>query len=66
MAKKIEKSLESIDFESSHKLETFYTSSLENGTEIEDEIHKAPKLSEVKLTEADMEEVKYYEELLRN
>ena len=64
-AKKVEESLNSIDFESSHKLETFYTSSLSNGTQIEDEIHKAPKLCEVELTEADIKEVKYNEELLR-
>ena len=64
-AKKVKDSLDSIDFEASHKLETFYTSSLSNATDIEDEIHKSPKLCEVELTEAEMNEVKYYEELLR-
>merc|ERR1711970_774147 len=64
-AKKVQDSMDSIDFEAGHKLETFYTNSLAKGPVIEDEIHNTPQLPEVELTEKDMEEVRYYEEMLR-
>jgi len=64
-AKKVQDSMDSIDFEAGHKLETFYTISLAKGPGVEDEIHNTPQLPEVELTEKDMEEVRYYEEMLR-
>jgi len=62
--KEIDQKLETIDAESEHQLETFYTKFLSDGPPVEDEINNTPKFDE-KLTKADMEEVKYYEELLR-
>ena len=62
--KEIDHKLETIDAESEHQLETFYTKFLSDGHPVEDEINNTPKFDE-KLTKADMEEVKYYEELLR-
>jgi len=63
-AKEINQKLETIDFESEHQLETFYTKFLSEGSPVEDEINNTPKFEE-KLTDADKEEVKHYEELLR-
>ena len=63
-AKEINQKLETIDFESEHQLETFHIKFLSEGPPVEDEINNTPKFDE-KLTEADLEEVKHYEELLR-
>jgi len=62
--KEVEQNLDSIESESEHHLQTFYTSHLSKGPPVEDEINNTPNLDE-KLTAADLEEVKYYEELLR-
>merc|ERR1712042_11157 len=63
--KKVEDSLDYIDIESDHQLETFYTSSLSMGPAVDDEINNTPTLPEVKLTDDDLKEVEYYEELLK-
>eukprot|EP00092_Neocalanus_flemingeri_P033641 GFUD01036572.1.p1 GENE.GFUD01036572.1~~GFUD01036572.1.p1 ORF type:complete len:1125 (+),score=251.74 GFUD01036572.1:63-3437(+) len=63
-AKEINQKLEAIDHESEQQLETFYVKFLSEGPPVEDEINHTPKFDE-KMTEADMEEVKYYEEMLR-
>jgi len=63
--KKVEDSLDYIDIESDHQLETFYTSSLSMGPAVDDEINNTPTLPEVKLTNDDLKEVEYYEELLK-
>ena len=57
-------SLCSIEQESESQLETFYTKFLSDGPPVEDEINNEPNI-EFKMTEADMEEVLYLEELLR-
>ena len=62
--KEVEENLDSIESESEHHLQTFYTSHLSKGPPVEDEINNTPNLEE-NLTAADLEEVKYYEELLR-
>jgi len=63
-SKKIEDSLDYINFESEHQLETFYTDSLSKGPAVEDEINNTPKLPKVELTDDDWKEVEYYEKML--
>ena len=63
-SKKIEDSLDYINIESEHQLETFYTDSLSKGPAVEDEINNTPKLPKVELTDDDWKEVEYYEKML--
>ena len=63
-ANELHQRLGAIESEDEHQLPTFYVASLEEGPGVEDEIHNTIQTEE-KLTKEDLEEVKYYEELLR-